>query len=108
MFSVPKVLERWINPFHLASFTCSPHLFELKLRAIHLEKPINYLFLEAPSPLSLVGSHLLGLEPSYITAVSISVLLGLWVRQEGSPNIPAAPSMPCVLGQAGYGTLGDG
>lgn len=77
MFSVPKVLDRWINlPFHLASFTWSLRLVELKLRAIHLEKPINSLLLEAHIPLSLAKFHFSGLEPLCISAVSIIVFFG--------------------------------
>lgn len=77
MFSVPKVPDRWINlPFHLASFTWSLHLVELKLRAIHLEKPINSLLLEAHFLLSLAEFHISGLEPTCIYAVPMSVLFG--------------------------------
>ena len=76
MCSVPKVLDRWINPpFHLASFTWSPRLLELEWRAIHSEKSVKSQLLD----FALCLAWVLPLRAWALTHLCCLHLCPLWV-----------------------------
>lgn len=74
--SVPKAFDRWISPpFHLASFTWSPHLLELEWRAIHSERSVKSQLLD----FTLCLAWVLPLRAGALTHLCCLHLCPLWV-----------------------------